>query len=243
MLSLFKKKTFDKSVRPMMVDVHSHLIPGIDDGAKTMTDSLDILQQMSDLGYQKVITTPHVMHDFYPNTSQDILKRVQVLQQRVDAVGIDLEVEAAAEYYLDEHFIKLLDQKSDLLTFGDNYLLFETSFLNEPAYMRQGIFKIISNGMKPVLAHPERYLFLQNNPEIIEDLVQRGLLLQVNTISLSGYYSKEARKLAENLIDKKMVSFLGTDCHNAKHLKAMVETIETRYFAKAMRLPLLNNFL
>jgi len=227
----------------MMVDVHSHLIPGIDDGAKTMTDSLDILQQMSDLGYQKVITTPHVMHDFYPNTSQDILKRVQVLQQRVDAVGIDLEVEAAAEYYLDEHFIKLLDQKSDLLTFGDNYLLFETSFLNEPAYMRQGIFKIISNGMKPVLAHPERYLFLQNNPEIIEDLVQRGLLLQVNTISLSGYYSKEARKLAENLIDKKMVSFLGTDCHNAKHLKAMVETIETRYFAKAMRLPLLNNFL
>ncbi len=227
----------------MMVDVHSHLIPGIDDGVKTITDSLDILQQMSDLGYQKVITTPHVMHDFYPNTSQDILKRVQVLQQRVDAVGIDLEVEAAAEYYLDEHFIQFLDQKSDLLTFGDNYVLFETSFLNEPAYMRQGIFKIISNGMKPVLAHPERYLFLQNNPEIIEDLVERGVLLQVNTISLSGYYSKEARKLAEYLIDKQMVSFLGTDCHNAKHLKAMVETIETRYFAKAMRLPLLNNFL
>ncbi len=227
----------------MMVDVHSHLIPGIDDGVKTMTDSLDILQRMSDLGYQKVITTPHVMHDFYPNTSMDILKRVQVLQQRVDAVGIDLEVEAAAEYYLDEHFIQLLDQKSDLLTFGDNYMLFETSFLNEPAYLRQGIFKIISNGMKPVLAHPERYLFLQNNPEIIEDLVERGVLLQVNTISLSGYYSKEARKLAENLIDKKMISFLGTDCHNAKHLKAMVETIETRYFAKAMQLPLLNNFL
>lgn len=227
----------------MMVDVHSHLIPGVDDGVKSMMESLDILQQMSEMGYQKVITTPHVMHDFYPNTPEDILNRVQLLQKRVDAVGIDLEVAAAAEYYMDEHFIQMLEQKSKFLTFGDNYLLFETSFLNEPAYLREGIFKIISNGFKPVLAHPERYVFLQDRPEIIEDLIERGVLMQVNTISLSGYYSKEAKKLAEMLIDEKVVSFLGTDCHHAKHLKAMTETIESRYFARAMRLPLLNNFL
>ena len=243
MLSLFKKKDTNKSVRPLMVDVHSHLIPGIDDGVKTMEESLDIIVKMSAMGYQKVITTPHVMHDFYPNTSDNILEQVQILQRRVDAVGIDMEVEAAAEYYLDEHFVQMLDDKLPLLTFGDNYLLFETSFLNEPAYLRESIFKIISNGMKPVLAHPERYVFLQNKPEKIDDLMERGVLLQLNTISLSGYYSKEAKKLAEALIDEKMVSFLGTDCHNAKHLKAMSETIDSKYFEKAMRLPLLNNFL
>ena len=243
MLSLFKKKDTQKSVRPLMVDVHSHLIPGIDDGVKTMEESLDILAKMSAMGYQKVITTPHVMHDFYPNTGEHILEQVEILQRRVDAVGIDMEVEAAAEYYLDEHFVQMLDERASLLTFGDNYLLFETSFLNEPAYLRESIFKIISNGMKPVLAHPERYVFLQNKPEKIEDLLERGVLLQLNTISLTGYYSKEARKLAETLIDEKTVSFLGTDCHNHKHLKAMSETIDSKYFDKAMRLPLLNNFL
>ncbi len=226
-----------------MVDVHSHLIPGVDDGVQSVEESLEILQMMSNLGYQKVITTPHVMHDFYPNTTEGIRSRVKVLQEKVDLVGIDLEVEAAAEYYLDEHFIQMLDDDQPLLTFGDNYLLFETSFLNEPAYLREGIFKIISKGLKPVLAHPERYVFAQNKPELLEELIERGVLLQLNTISLSGYYSKEARKLAEMLIDEKVISFLGTDCHNIKHLRAITETLDSKYFAKAMELPLLNNFL
>lgn len=226
-----------------MVDLHSHLIPGIDDGVEHMDDALDILRQMSALGFQKVITTPHVMHDFYPNTTAGIRDRLQGLRRSVDAAGIDMEVEAAAEYYLDEHFIQMLDDGKPLLSFGDNYLLFETSFLNEPAYLRESIFKIISNGMKPVLAHPERYVFIQNKPEILEDLIERGVFLQINTISLCGYYSKEARKLAEILIDEELVSFLGSDCHNVRHLQALSETIESKYFSKALELNLLNNLL
>jgi len=226
-----------------MVDVHSHLIPGIDDGVDTIEESLDILRSMSDMGYQKAITTPHVMNDFYPNTTEDIRRRAKQLQSEVDAAGIDMEINAAAEYYLDEHFMQMLEDKQELLTFGDGYLLFETSFLNEPAYLREGIFQIISSGMKPVLAHPERYVFVQNRPEILEDLMDRGLLLQVNTISLSGYYSKGAKKLAELLIDEKTVSFLGSDCHNKKHLEAIEKTVDQRYFEKALQLNLLNNFL
>ena len=226
-----------------MVDIHSHLIPEVDDGSSSMEESLDLIRNMSELGYQKIITTPHVMNDFYPNTTEDIRSRLKRLKAHVDAAGIDMEVEAAAEYYLDEHMMKMLEDKSELLTFGDNYLLFETSFLNEPAYLREGIFQIISNGMKPVMAHPERYVFVQNRPEMLEDLVDRGLLLQLNTISLSGYYSKGAKKLAELLIDEKLISFLGTDCHNKRHLEMMRETVDQKYFDKALQLDLLNNFL
>lgn len=243
MFSFFNKKNESKSVRPLMVDVHSHLIPEVDDGSSSMEESLDLIRTMSDLGYQKIITTPHVMNDFYPNTTEDIRSRLKRLKAHVDAAGIDMEVEAAAEYYLDEHMMNMLEDKSELLTFGDNYLLFETSFLNEPAYLREGIFQIISNGMKPVMAHPERYVFVQNRPEILEDLVDRGLLLQLNTISLSGYYSKGAKKLAELLIDEKLISFLGTDCHNKRQLEMMHETVDQRYFDKALQLDLLNNFL
>lgn len=230
-------------MRPLMVDVHSHLIPGIDDGSSSMEESLDLISNMSALGYQKVITTPHVMNDFYPNTTEDIRIQLKRLRTHVDKAGIDMELEAAAEYYLDEHFMQMLEDKKELLTFGDNYLLFETSFLNEPAYLHEGIFQIISNGMKPVMAHPERYVFIQNRPEMLEDLMDRGLLLQINTISLTGYYSKAAKKLAELLIDEKAVSFLGTDCHNKKHLEMMEETVDQKYFDKALRLDLLNNFL
>ena len=242
MISLFQKKK-ERSVRPLMVDVHSHLIPEVDDGVSTIEESLDILRSMSNMGYQKAITTPHVMNDFYPNTAEDIRRRAKQLQNEVDAAGIDMEINAAAEYYMDEHFMQMLEDKEELLTFGDKYLLFETSFLNEPAYLREGIFQIISSGMKPVLAHPERYVFIQNRPEILEDLMARGLLLQVNTISLSGYYSKGAKKLAELLIDEKTVSFLGSDCHNKKQLEAIEETVDQRYFEKALQLNLLNNFL
>ena len=226
-----------------MVDVHSHLIPGIDDGVSTLEESIEILRNMSEMGYQKAITTPHVMNDFYPNTAADIRNRAKELRTLVDAEGIDMEIGAAAEYYLDETFMQMLEDKEDLLTFGDRYLLFETSFLNEPAYLREGIFQIISNGMKPVMAHPERYVFVQNRPEMLEDLLDRGLLLQINTISLSGYYSKAAKKIAELLIDEKLVSFLGTDCHNQRHLEAMGETVEQKYFEKALQLDLLNNYL
>ncbi|TDI69347.1 MAG: capsular biosynthesis protein [Bacteroidetes bacterium] len=243
MISLFQKRKVQKSVRPLMVDMHSHLIPGVDDGVGTMEESLTILRSMSKMGYQKVITTPHVMNDFYPNTTEDIRNRAKQLQVEVDAAGIDIEVSAAAEYYLDEYLMQMLEEKKELLTFGDGYLLFETSFLNEPAYLREGIFQIISNGMKPVMAHPERYIFVQNRPDMLKDLMDRGLLLQVNTISLSGYYSNAARKLAELLIDEKAISFLGTDCHNKKQLEMMGETVDQKYFDRALQLNLLNNFL
>ena len=221
-------------------DVHSHLLPGIDDGVATLQESLDILARFEQMGYQKVITTPHILTDFYKNTSESIKEALKTLKYELEKTDITIEIEAAAEYYLDEHFMKLVDDRQELLTFGKNYVLFETGFMNEPLNLNDLVFKLKSNGYNPVLAHPERYSFFGRNFEMVEDLIDRGVLMQLNINSLSGYYSKDVQKMAEKLIDNNFIHFLGSDCHNMKHLEVMELSRNKRYFRKALELNLLN---
>jgi protein-tyrosine phosphatase len=235
-----KKSTFNQ---PLLVDMHSHLLPGIDDGAKTIEESEELIRSFSALGYKKLITTPHVMSDAYRNTPEIIFQKLGDVRSMLKEKNIQVELEAAAEYYLDEAFFEMVTKDQPLLTFGKNYLLFETNFLTEPFQLKEFIFKAITKGYKVILAHPERYLYLQTNFSKIEDLLSRGVLLQLNMSSISGYYSKEAQRTAFKLIDRGWVHWLGSDCHNINHLKLLNETIPSRYFQKALSLPLLNNSL
>lgn len=232
---LFNKKPAlppaDLSV--LRTDMHSHFIPGIDDGAKTMDESLEMLMEMHALGYRKVVTTPHIMSDGYKNTPEIILSGLEKLKKSVKQAGIEIEVEAAAEYYFDYAFEKSLPQK-DKLTFGQNYLLWEMSFLNKPDTMNDVIFEIIRQGYKPVLAHVERYPFFYNDFAVYENLAGRGALLQLNINSISGYYGPVAKKAAEWLIDKDLISFLGTDCHNMQHLAVLRRTLTEKYMHKIL---------
>ena len=238
-MSLFRKK--HKIITDHgLTDVHSHLLPGIDDGAQSMEDSVDLVRQLVALGFKKLVTTPHIIHDFYPNNAEIIRSKLHDLKQRLLQEDIKIDLNAAAEYYLDEFFMDQLAQNSPLLTFGDNYILFETPFMNEPNYLKESIFKLISKGLRPVLAHPERYIYLHNNFSLAEDLINRGVLFQVNINSLSGYYSKAVRNIAEKFIKAGWVHFLGSDCHSMNHLKLMEESMSSKYFSKALRLPLLN---
>ncbi|MDN5203874.1 capsular biosynthesis protein [Fulvivirgaceae bacterium BMA10] len=242
MISLFKKKK-DISVSPLTVDVHSHLLPGLDDGVQSMDESIAILSEMSEIGYEKVITTPHVIADHYPNTPETIYKSLRELREKIKEVGLNIQVQAAAEYYLDDHLLEKLENNDALLTFGDNYLLFETSFINQPSFLVEAVFKISALGLKPVLAHPERYLYLQQNESLLSELLDRGVHLQINLNSLTGYYSKPARKFAEKLIERGQVSFIGSDCHNSKHMESLKRATQMRYFEKATNQGLLNNML
>lgn len=199
-----------------------------------------IIGLFHEMGYRKLITTPHIMQDFYNNEPEDILSRLATLREKIGQAGLEMEIEAAAEYYLDESLLQKMNQPDTLLTFGDKYLLFETSFINKPLYMDEFIFQAKSHGYKPVLAHPERYAFIHNEPELAEQLVSRGLLMQVNLNSLSGYYSRQVQKMARQLIDRKQVHFLGSDCHSEKHFDAMVEAMRTPSYERACALPLLN---
>ncbi len=220
-----KEKLLDAAdISSLQVDLHSHLIPGIDDGSQSLEDSMEMLRRFRELGYRKVITTPHVMSDFYKNTPEIILSGLETLRGAIKAQKLDIEIEASAEYYLDDMFEGILE-RDEILSFGGakKYLLFELPFVGEPVNMSRAIFNMQLKGYKPILAHPERYGFWERDFDKYEELHDKGVLLQLNINSLSGYYGPEAKKAARFMIDKGIVSFLGTDCHRIDHLDVYEE--------------------
>lgn len=229
-------------------DMHSHLLPGLDDGAETVAHSLDLLRELRQLGFRKLIMTPHVMGDFYKNTPEGIRAALAELRAAATEAGLDdVVLECAAEYYLDEWLGRKLAAGTELLTFGgeQRYLLFETSFLNEPLNLYSTIFELQASGYRPVLAHPERYVYYYGRFAELEKLRhQYGVLLQLNLNSLAGYYSPAARQVAEKLIDNGLIDFVGTDTHHLRHTEALArKTVTASYFRKLLALPLLNSTL
>jgi protein-tyrosine phosphatase len=210
-------------------DVHSHFIPGIDDGAQTIEDSVNLIRSFHDRGYKKVITTPHIMGDAYRNTPEIILGGLEKVRTALRENNIPIEVEAAAEYYIDYDFEAKLDE-GKLLTFGKGYVLVELSFINPPDNLNHIFFKLQTNGYRPVLAHPERYSFWHTNFAKYEEFIEKGVLLQMNINSLTGHYSIPTKRIAEQMIEKGMISFLGSDCHHLGH----VELINKAVYEKSL---------
>ena len=161
------------------VDMHSHFIPGIDDGSPDLDTTMELLQAMADLGYRKVITTPHSMADGYRNPTDKILAGLEQVRAEAARRGIAIEVEASAEYYLD-HELEEKVKRKDILTFGDRLLLFELSFIGEPHVLNSVVFEMQTQGYRPVLAHPERYTFWAGQLDKYEALKDRSVLFQVN---------------------------------------------------------------
>jgi len=242
-LNWIKKSNKKTEASLPFIDIHSHLLPGLDDGVQSFEEAEVIIRQFQKLGYKKLITTPHVMSDFFKNSNETILAKHLELTRWLESKEIPIEIQAAAEYYLDEELIKKIEADIPLLTFGNNYLLFETNFMNEPLNLKEFIFLVTTKGYRPVFAHPERYLYIQSNFSKAEDLLNRGLLFQLNISSISGYYSKSAQTIAQKLIDKGWIHLLGSDCHNLQHVKLLEDTRNSKYFQKAISLPLLNNTL
>lgn len=223
--------------------MHSHLLPGLDDGVSTFEEAEQIIRALMQMGYRRIITTPHVMSDAYRNTPAGIHRKLEELRQYLATKNIDIDISAAAEYYLDETLFRMVETNQTLLTFGEKYLLFETNFITEPFNLKEFIFIATTKGYKLVLAHPERYLYLQNNLSKVQDLLDRGVLMQMNISSLTGYYSKPVQQMAFKLIDNSMVHWLGSDCHHLQQTELIQQARGLRYFRKALTLPLLNNSL
>ncbi|MDQ3192618.1 MAG: capsular biosynthesis protein [Bacteroidota bacterium] len=215
-------------------DIHSHLIPGIDDGAQVMEESLEIIEYFKSQGYQKLITTPHVMSDYYKNTPEIILSGLEKLKEAVKNAGIEIELQAAAEYYLDFEFEKKIEQKQ-LLTFGDNYVLFELGFLSPPDSMNNAIFLMQTNGYKPVLAHPERYTYWYRDFNKYYELKEKGVLFQMNMNSLTGHYSIDTKKIAEKMVDENMIELIGSDCHNMNHVHLLDQCRKEPYLNRILQ--------
>jgi protein-tyrosine phosphatase len=238
--NFFKRKKINPHAA-LRVDIHSHLLPGLDDGVKSVEQAAEVILYFKQLGYTKLITTPHIISDIYRNTPATISAAHDLLVNYLRERSIEMEIFAAAEYYLDEAVIACLNRNEKLMTLPGNYLLFETNFLNEPLNLKEFIFLASTKGYKLILAHPERYIYLNNDFKKVQDLIDRGVLFQVNMSSLIGYYSKPAQSMACKLIDQGLVHWLGSDCHHLTHVKLLEEVFRTKYFQKALTLPLLNN--
>jgi protein-tyrosine phosphatase len=247
MFSFFKRK--NKEYYPSIdnygsfkTDIHSHLIPGIDDGVQTIEESLEMIRALHDLGFKKLITTPHIMESGFRNTPQTILDGLKKVQEAVASANIPVTIEAAAEYYFDDGFLRKLETEK-LLTINDKYLLFEISYVNYPENLVSIIFQINVKGYTPLLAHPERYPFWFNKFDEYHKLKEAGALFQLNTNSLSGYYGTQVKKTAEQLVGENLIDFIGSDLHGERHLKGLHKTIREKYLWKLAAVGVKNSSL
>jgi protein-tyrosine phosphatase len=215
---------------PIKWDMHNHILFGIDDGSKTLENSLEMARHFAGMGYKKVIATPHVMADYYPNTREIISEKAEILKNALKENSIDIEIEYAAEYYMDDMFLEKIAAGEELLSFHNRHVLIETSFMNKPMFFNKLVFELKTKGYIPVFAHPERYVYLHQNFSEIEQLVEQGLKLQINLLSLAGYYSPQVKKLAQWMVKNGHYSFIGTDAHTVDQLKLMPEVLKSKIF-------------
>ena len=172
------------------------------------------------MGFEKLITTPHTMSHRYPNTKAQILSARDAMREHIEREGVGVELDAASEYYLDLHFLSLVE-RGEVLTFGDDMLLFEISYLCAPLELEEMVFRMTGAGYRPVLAHPERYLYLRETPEVLPRLKEMGVLMQVNVNSLQGYYSESVKRFAERIAREGLIDFLGSDTHHLQHIESL----------------------
>ncbi len=204
------------------VDLHSHLIPGIDDGAKNVQQSIELINRLKDIGYKKLIITPHIMIDAYPNSEIDITTRLLNLKLDLAKEGIDIELEAAAEYYVDEGFLEHLNKP---LLINNEYLLFETSYMAKPMNLEDQIHEINARGYKPLFAHPERYRYIKDFDREYYRFKELGVYFQLDLNSIGGFYGKDAYKKANYLVENGLIDFVGSDTHNKRHIKNLIDSL------------------
>ena len=228
MFTLFKSKPVLKDLIPEgHIDIHSHLLPGIDDGARSFEDTLRLTKALQDFGVSQFITTPHIIQYVWDNTHEQITSNKTTTVLELEKNNITVPFSAAAEYLMDDQFVQLF-QSHELLTLKNNYVLVEMSYINAPIQLYSILFDLQVAGYIPVLAHPERYLFYHNNFNEYVKLKRAGCLFQLNLLSVVGYYGAEIAKIAEQLLAKGMYTYVGSDVHHDKHIASFDQKVKLK---------------
>jgi protein-tyrosine phosphatase len=229
---LFRKEQKPESLAWLSTDMHSHLLPGIDDGSPDMDTTIDLIRGFQRLGYKKIITTPHILWEMYPNTPEIISRKLQEVRDELRSQGVDMELHAAAEYYIDENFAGMLTRREKLLTLKDNRVLVEVSTITAPFDMKEVLFEMQLQNYIPVIAHPERYIYLKQNKEFFEELRDSGCLFQLNLLALIGHYGTSVQDLASWLIKNEFYEYAGTDLHHFNHLGLLSRLNHSQLYQK-----------
>jgi len=240
MFYFFNRKKFLIDYLEGFVDIHNHILPGIDDGAKTVEESVELIKAFSDFGVRRFIATPHIMHNYYPNDRGTITNSLNLLKSALMAANLkDISIEASAEHMIDDNFENILDNKG-VMPLKANYLLVEMSYLQPPINFDEAIIKTAAKRFYPVLAHPERYGFLHHNMRKYNQYKEHGILFQMNLLSLGEYYGKEVPKVAAELLEEGHIDFLGSDVHNISQLNSLKNLTVSRKMLEQL-LPIISN--
>lgn len=240
MFSFFNKRTNIDHLEWLGVDMHSHLLPGIDDGSKDTTQSVGFIKRLHELGLQKLHCTPHIFSELYPNTPDTIHDALEKTRFALAEADVNIELGAGAEYMIDDTFTV----SNDLVCLPNKHVLVEMSYLAEMPNIEKIIFDLQVKGFVVILAHPERYSFYFGRNPRLHRFKEIGVLFQLNLLSLCGYYGKDVEKLAEYLLQKKYYDLAGTDLHHEKHLQVLTqETQSGRLFEKLGHVGLRNKEL
>jgi tyrosine-protein phosphatase YwqE len=225
LLFFSKAKPILKDLIEDYTDIHSHLLPGIDDGSKDFDNTLILLDSLQHIGFKQFIATPHIIKNIWDNDRKGIESVTASTVEKLQNKNVNIPFKAAAEYMMDESFSKLVASEP-LLTLKDNFILVEMSYINPPMQLYDILFEVRVAGYQPVLAHPERYMFYHNNFEEYKKLKKAGCLLQMNLLSSVGYYGKNVAKTSQLLLEKGMIDFTGSDVHHENHTKSFNKKIE-----------------
>ncbi len=235
MFSFFKKKSSAETYFPITTDIHSHILPGIDDGSPNLETSILLIKGLMEMGVTRSVATPHIISDLYRNTPETITAAQQLLQEELEKQQLDFKLSAAAEYMMDAAFFEKLNKGERLLTVKDNLLLTEFSYMAMPENPKLMSFTILTGGYTPILAHPERYGYLHDNYKNYHLLQELGFLLQVNLLSLTGYYGPAVSRAAKYIIKNGLASFTATDLHHPQHLAALQDKRNREIFREVFK--------
>lgn len=216
----------------MSQDIHSHLLPGIDDGSPDVETSVDLIRRLHAAGLKTFICTPHIFGDMFRNTPETIHSALALLRKELEVQLPDVTISAAAEYMLDDYFMELLKAGNPLLTLKGNLLLTELPYTIAPSNVEEITFDIFNLGYQPVLAHPERYGYYYKNMGAYQRLKEIGFHFQLNLLSLTGYYGKRVKATAKMLLKADMIDFVGTDLHHFRHLEVLLSEKSQHIFQK-----------
>lgn len=225
MFSLFSSKK-DPIQLWFNTDIHCHVLPGIDDGSPDVDTSLELITGLNELGIKRILASPHVAAEEFPNTPETLSEAYQKLTAALKDANIDIPVGHSAEYRIDDGLKTIIDEKK-LIPYPGNYVLIENSWVSEPWELEQLIFDLQVRGFSPIMAHPERFTYYHSRPERYDALHEK-ISFQVNVLSLAGHYGRGIKSVAEMLLKKGYVDFLGTDTHNRRHLEVIGEYLTTK---------------
>ncbi len=224
MFNFFQRKNYLADYLHGLVDIHNHLLPGIDDGAKSVDESLSLINGFSQFGVTSFKCTPHIMHNHYDNTPKTIKKAFEQLSKELEKKSmLDVKIDYAAEHMIDDNFENILEEQQ-VMPLKEEYLLIEMSYLQPSFNFDASVEEIARHKYFPILAHPERYMYYHGNYGKYPSMKSNGILFQLNLLSLtSESYGSDVQKIAEKLLKDGLIDFVGTDVHNSRQLELLKE--------------------